>query len=51
MKQLRIRRKTYATRADARQDIFDYVEMIYNPKRRHANNGMLSPNQFELATM
>ncbi|MEH6633624.1 MAG: IS3 family transposase [Halopseudomonas aestusnigri] len=34
-------------RADARQDVFDYIEMFYNPKRKHARNGMLSPNDFE----
>ena len=47
LKTERIRRKTYTTRADARQDIFNYVEMFDNPRRRHANNGMLSPDQFE----
>ena len=26
-----------------RQDVFDYIEMFYNPKRKHARNGMLSP--------
>jgi len=46
-----VRRKTHTTRADARQDIFDYVEMSYNPRRRHANNGMLSPKQLELEAM
>ena len=24
-----------------------YIEMFYNPKRKHARNGMLSPLQFE----
>ncbi len=42
-----IRRKTYATRDDARQDVFEYIEMSYNPKRKHTNNGMLSPVEFE----
>ncbi|GHA84940.1 transposase [Algimonas arctica] len=51
LKTERIRRKTYLTRVDARQDVFEYIEMFYNPKRRHANNGMLSPVQFELAAM
>ena len=50
LKTERIRRKTYKTRKDARQDVFDYIELFYNPKRRHANNGMLSPVQFEMAT-
>ena len=43
----RIRRRTYKTRAEARQDVFDYIEMFYNPKRKHARNGMLSPVEFE----
>ena len=34
-------------RAEARQDVFDYIEMFYNPKRKHINNGMLSPVDFE----
>ena len=28
----RIHRRTYKTREDARRDIFDYIEMFYNPK-------------------
>jgi len=33
LKRERIRRKTYTTRDDARADIFEYIEMFYNPKR------------------
>ncbi len=47
LKRERIRRKTYRTRAEARQDVFDYIEMFYNPKRKHVRNGMLSPVEFE----
>jgi len=43
LKRERIRRRTYKTRDDARSDVFDYIEMFYNPKRKHARNGMLSP--------
>ncbi len=43
----RIRRRTYKTRKEARHDVFDYIEMFYNPKRKHARNGMLSPLEFE----
>ncbi|WP_240497656.1 IS3 family transposase, partial [Thioclava sp. F34-6] len=43
----RIRRRTYRSREEARQDVFDYIEMFYNPKRKHARNGMLSPVDFE----
>jgi putative transposase len=37
----------YATRDDAKQDIFDHIEMFYNPKRRHGFNDKLSPAEFE----
>ena len=47
LKRERIRRRTYKARADARQDVFDYIEMFYNLKRKHTNNGMLSPVNFE----
>ena len=48
LKRERIRRRTYQTRDAARQDVFDYIEMFYNPKRKHTNNGMLSPVDFEI---
>ncbi len=47
LKRERIRRRAYKTRQDARRDVFDYIEMFYNPKRKHANNGLLSPVDFE----
>ena len=47
LKRDRIRRRTYRTREEARQDVFDYIEMFYNPKHQHARNGMLSPVEFE----
>lgn len=47
LKRERIRRKTYATREQARADVFDYIEFFYNPKRKHGRNGMLSPIDFE----
>jgi putative transposase len=27
--------------------VFDYIEMFYNPTRKHTKNGMLSPVDFE----
>jgi putative transposase len=48
LKHERIRRRTYPTRKAARQDVFDYLEMFYNPKRKHTSNGMLSPADFEI---
>ena len=47
LKRERIRRRTYPTREAARQDVFHYIEMFYNPKRKHTNNGLLSPVDFE----
>jgi|TARA_Y100001973_G_C4943714_1_gene206920 putative transposase len=47
LKRERVRRRTYKTREQARQDIFDYIEMFYNPKRKHVRNGMLSPVDYE----
>ena len=32
LKRERIRRRTYSTRAEARQDVFDYIEMFYAPQ-------------------
>ena len=43
----RIKCKIYATRDDARRDVFDYIEMFYNTKRRHGYNDGLSPVKYE----
>ena len=47
LKRERVKRKIYADRSEARSDVFDYIEMFYNPKRRHGNNGGLPPVEFE----
>ena len=39
--------KTYRTRAQAKADVFDYIERFYNPTRRHSTLGYLSPMEFE----
>ena len=41
------RRRNYRTGQEARRDVFDYIEMFYNPKRKHARNGMLSLVEFQ----
>jgi putative transposase len=51
LKRERIRRRTYRSRDEARQDVFDYIEMFYNPIRKHVRNGMLSPVEFERQQM
>ena len=40
-------RKTYLTREDARQDIFDYIEMFYNPRLRNSYEILLYRIEFE----
>ena len=47
LKRERIKRKTYSTREDARSDVFDYIEMFYNVRRRHGFNNQLSPIEYE----
>ncbi|MBN8504604.1 MAG: IS3 family transposase, partial [Burkholderiales bacterium] len=47
LKRERVRRQIYATREDAKSDVFNYIEMFYNPTRRHSNNDGLSPAAFE----
>lgn len=47
MKRERINRTQYRTRDEARADIFDYIEVFYNKKRRHGYLGNMSPTDFE----
>src|SRR5487761_2521771 len=36
LKMERVYRRRYATRDEARADLFQYIEQFYNPKRRHS---------------
>lgn len=47
LKKERIKRTNFKTRAEAKQVVFNYIEMFYNPKRRHTNNNRMSPMAFE----
>ncbi len=47
LKRERIRRQIYPTRDLARSDVFHYIEMFYNPRRRHGTAEGLSPVEFE----
>jgi len=49
LKKERIRNRVYATRGEARADVFDYIEVFYNRKRRHQHLGGVSPVQYEEA--
>jgi len=45
-----VHRVRYRTRAEARSRLFEYIEMFYNPKRRHSTLGGRSPAEFERLT-
>ncbi|QWT42541.1 IS3 family transposase [Dickeya dadantii] len=47
LKRERIKKKIYGTREEARSDIFDYIEMFYNSKRRHGSSDQMSPAEYE----
>ncbi len=44
----RIRRKIYLDREVAKRDVFNYIEMFYNPERRNGYANDVSPVKFEL---
>jgi putative transposase len=45
----RVNRRMYATRDEAKADVFDYVERFYNPRLRHSTLGYMSPVEYENA--
>ncbi|MDU2629432.1 MAG: IS3 family transposase [Escherichia coli] len=47
LKRERIKKKIYGMREEARSDIFDYIEMFYNSKRRHGSSEQMSPTEYE----
>ncbi len=49
LKTERIKRKIYRNREEARNDVFDFIELFYNPRRRHSHLGKVSPVAFEEA--
>jgi transposase InsO family protein len=44
-----IHQSRYATRAEAKAAIFEYIEVFYNRKRLHSSLGYVSPEAFEAA--
>jgi transposase InsO family protein len=42
-----VKGKVYETYEDAEKDIFEYIEVFYNRKRRHASLGQVSPAIYE----
>ncbi len=43
------KRKIYSTRDEAKTEIFNFIEMFYNPIKRHSHIGGVSPAKFEEA--
>ena len=43
-------RTSFATRNQARSEVFDYIEGFYNPHRRHSAIGYHSPTDYERTT-
>lgn len=51
LKTERTTRKVYRTRDEARADVFDDIERLYNPRRRHSKLGYISLMEFEARAM
>ncbi|CTQ56564.1 putative transposase OrfB [Roseibium album] len=47
LKRERVNRVSYRTRDEAGADLFEYIELFYNQKRRHGYLGNISPADFE----
>ena len=47
LKKEKIQRQIFKTRDEARAIVFNYIEMFYNPKRRHTHNNRVSPAVYE----
>jgi putative transposase len=47
LKRERVQKRIYRDHAEARSDLFDYIEMFYNPRRRYSHVGGISPEAFE----
>lgn len=46
-----IHQRKYKTREEAKSDIFEYIEVFYNRRRRHSSLGYVSPAEFEARQM
>lgn len=47
LKKEKIQRRVFKSLAEAKQEVFHYIEMFYNPKRRHTYHDRISPVEFE----
>ena len=42
--------RSWPSKAELRAEVFEYIEVFYNRRRRHTTLGFLSPAQFETIT-
>ena len=48
LKTEQVHHQSYQTKAEAKQDIFEYIEVFYNRERLHSANNYLSPVDYEM---
>jgi putative transposase len=39
--------RSWPSKAELRTEVFEYIEVFFNRRRRHSTLGMLSPEQYE----
>jgi putative transposase len=42
-----IQGRSWPSKAELRTEVFEYIEVFFNRRRRHSTLGYLSPEQFE----
>jgi putative transposase len=45
-----IHRRAWPAKAELRGEVFEYIEVFYNRRRRHTRLGQLSPSEYERTT-
>jgi putative transposase len=43
--------RTWPSKAELRTEVFEYIEIFFNRRRRHSTLGMLSPADYENTTL
>ena len=51
LKQELIHGRTWPSKADLRTEVFEYIEVFFNRRRRHSTLGMLSRADYENRTL